>query len=240
MRIFHMENQTAAAEPKQKKSLSDRAKKIGFKTDKGSMILVLFILAVLGALFAFKDLFIAATVNGTPISRWSIIRELEKNSGQQALDIIITKKLIETEAVKAGVSISKEELEAEIKTIEDQVSTQGGTLEMALAQQGITGEQFREQLELQKKLEKILADTVQVTDEEVNQYLAQSQAPIPAGTDESEFKNQIREQLKNQKFNVEADKWITGIKGNAEIRYYVDYGKPAAAPIEAPSSSQSQ
>lgn len=239
-----MENQTASTEPKQKKSLSDIAKKIGFKTDKGSVLIALFILAVLGALFAFKGLFVAATVNGAPISRVSVIQELEKNSGQQALDIIITKKLIEAEAAKAGVTVSQEDIDAEIKTIEDQVSTQGGTLEMALAQQGITEEQLREQLGLQKKMEKILADKIQVTDEEVNQYLTQNKTPLPAGTSEAEFKDQIRDQLKNQKFNAEADKWITGIKADAKIQYFVGYGKPAPAPLpaptEAPVSSQDQ
>jgi foldase protein PrsA len=203
-------------------------------------LLVILALAVVGAAFSFKDLFIAATVDGMPISRLSVIRELEKNSGQQALDIIITKKLIEAETAKAGISVSEADIEAEIKTIEDQVSKQGGTLEMALAQQGITEEQFREQLVLQKKLEKILADKIQVTDEEVNQYLAQSKTPVPAGTNEAEFKDQIRDQLKNQKFNVEADKWITSIKGGAAVRYYVDYGKPAPTPVELPSDSQSQ
>lgn len=236
-----MENQTTPAGQEPTNKISDIAKRFNFfKMNKLTTLFVIFALAVIGTLFYFKSLFIAATVNGVPISRLSVIGELEKNSGQQALDIIITKKLIEAEASKTGVTVSQEDIDAEIKTIEDQVSKQGGTLEMALAQQGMTEEQFQEQLILQKKLEKILADKIQITDEEVNQYVAQSKAPVPAGTSETEFKDQIRDQLKNQKFNVEADKWITDLKAKANIQYYVGYGKPAAAQIDVPSSSQSQ
>lgn len=201
------------------------------KKNKLILLLLLAVLALLGTLFVFKDLFVAATVNGTPISRLAVIRELEKNSGQQALDVIITKKLIEAEVARAGITLSAQELEQEISTLEADVSKQGGTLAGALAQQGITQEEFRQQLTLQKKLEKLLSDKIQVTDEEVTAYLAKSKAPTPSGMSEEEFKNQIREQLKNQKFNLEADQWITKLKTDATIKYYVEYGKPAPLPV---------
>lgn len=213
-----------------------------YKEHKKNTHIVLGAIVVLGLLFLGKSLFIAAMVNGVPISRWSVIQELEKNSGQQALDIIITKKLIETAADKQGVSVSEADIDTEIQTIETEVSKQGVTLETALAQQGITREQLREQITLQKKLEKILEDKVAVSDEEVDQYLTQSKTPLPSGVSDEDFKNQIREQLKKQKFNVEADKWITSIKGSADIQYYVGYGKPPVAvePVEMPTNGEAQ
>ncbi len=213
-----------------------------YKEHKKNTHIVLGAIVVLGLLFLGKSLFIAAIVNGVPISRWSVIQELEKNSGQQALDIIITKKLIETAADKQGVSVSEADIDTEIQTIEEEVSKQGVTLDIALAQQGITTEQLREQITLQKKLEKILEDKLAVSDEEVGQYLAQSKTPLPTGMSDADFKNQIREQLKKQKFNVEADKWITSIKGSADIQYYVGYGKPPVAtmPAEMPASTETQ
>lgn len=199
-------------------------------------------LVVLSILFLAKSLFIAAMVNGVPISRWSVIQELEKNSGQQALDIIITKKLIETAALKQGVSVSQSDIDTEIQSIETEVSQQGSTLEMILAQQGMTIEQLREQITIQKKLEHILADKVAVSDEEVTQYLTQNKMPAPTGMSDADFQNQIREQLKKQKFNIEADKWITGIKADADIQYYVGYGQPpvTAPPVEIPASTETQ
>src|SRR3990167_10320737 len=100
-------------------------------------------LLVFVALFFAKGFFVAATVNGSPVSRLSVIKELEKQGGKQALEAIINKKLIETELNKQKVTVTKEEVDAEIDKIKSQVISQGGTLEMALAQQGMTEEKLR-------------------------------------------------------------------------------------------------
>ncbi len=75
------------------KSLGGRVASLD-RTTK-SFIVVFGVFAVLLVLFnAFKGQFIAATVNGSSISRWSLIQELEKQSGKSTLDTMITKKLI--------------------------------------------------------------------------------------------------------------------------------------------------
>jgi parvulin-like peptidyl-prolyl isomerase len=232
-----MENQTGEISQTQA-SVTSRAKgKYVFKINKRTTLLTIIILAVLGVLFYFKGLFIAAIVDGKPISRFEVIKELENTSGRQALDALVVKQLISAEANKAGVAVSQEDVDAEIQKIKDKISKQGGTLEMILAQQGINQDQFREQISLQKKLEKILGDKIQVTDEEVNQYFTQNKITPPAGVSEDEIKNQIREQLKNQKFSTEADKWVTDHKSQASIQYYVWYGKSEPEPAQEPPVS---
>ncbi|HLC95292.1 MAG TPA: hypothetical protein VJH89_02280, partial [Patescibacteria group bacterium] len=188
---------------------------------------------------------IAATINGTPISRLSVIRELETNSGQQALDILITKKLIDMESIKMNIVVSETDINTEIQKLETRLAEQGGTLQMILDQQGMTEAQLREQVALQKKLENILNDKIGVTDEEVQEYITKNKLTPPTGTDENIFKDQVRDQLKNQKFNVEAGKWIDEIKASATIKYYVDYGAPEVIPAldtteAAPVSSSGQ
>jgi hypothetical protein len=234
-----MENQTGEISQTQT-SVTSRAKgKYVFKINKRTTLLTIIILAILGVLFYFKGLFIAAVVDGKPISRFEVIKELENTSGRQALDALVVKQLISAEANKAGIVVSQKDVDAEIQKMEDKVSKQGGTLELLLAQQGINQDQFREQISLQKKLEKILGDKIQVTDEEVNQYFTQNKITPPAGVSEDEIKNQIREQLKNQKFSTEADKWVTDHKSQASIQYYVWYGKPEPEPAqESPVSTK--
>ncbi|MGK2848734.1 MAG: hypothetical protein ACSLEX_01575 [Minisyncoccota bacterium] len=188
------------------------------------------VLAVLALIFWYRGLFVAVSIDGSPISRLSVIRELEKTSGSQALDILITKKLINTATLKQGIVVSQTDVDTEIKKLETEISSQGATLEMALAQQGITQEQLEEQMFLQKKLEKILGDAVNVSDEELDQYLAKNSGLIPADSDTEEMRNQMREQLKRQKFNTEADKWLAHQKQNADIRYYVEYGNSDTMP----------
>ena len=95
-------------------------------TKTAIIVAVIIILAALA--YYYKSLFIAVTVNGSPITRLAVIEELEKVSGKQVLDSLITKKLINGEAIKKGVSVTSEEVDAEIKNIENQIKAQGQTL----------------------------------------------------------------------------------------------------------------
>lgn len=181
------------------------------------------IVLIVTALFFAKGIFVAATVNGSPISRLSVIAELEKQGGKQALEAIIDKKLIETELNKQGISVSKEEIDAEIEKIKTQVTAQGMTLEMALTQQGMTEEKLREQIAIQKKLEKLLADKVIVSEAEIEAYIKDSKATLPKNVKMEDFRKQISEQLKGQKFQSEAQQWVSDLTTNAKIKYYVNY-----------------
>lgn len=195
-----------------------------FKKPKPLVIAIgVAVILILVALFFAKGIFVAATVNGSPISRLSVIQELEKQGGKQALEAIIDKKLIETELNKQKITVTQEEVAAEIKKIEAQVTSQGGTLEMALSQQGMTKEKLEEQITIQKKLEKLLADKVAVTEAEIDTYLKDSKATPPKDVKMEDFRKQISDQLKQQKFQQEAQKWVSDLTASAKIKYYVNY-----------------
>ena len=179
-------------------------------------------LVALGLFFA-KGLFIAATVNGNPISRLSVVRELEEHSGKQALESLIQRKLIEAELNKKGITITQEEIDIELKRIEGQVVSQGETLKDVLVAQGMTEEQLREQVAVQKKLEKLLADKTQVSDEELNAYIENNKITPPESVKIEDFRKQLSDQLKQQKFQQEAQKWVSDLITSAKIRYYVNY-----------------
>ena len=195
-----------------------------FKKSKPIIIAIgVAVILVIAALFFAKGLFVAATVNGSPISRLSVIQELEKQGGKQALETIIDKKLIETELNKQNITVAKEEVDEDVKKIEVQVASQGSTLEIALTTQGMTIEKLREQITIQKKLEKLLADKVAVTEEEIDTYLKDLKATPPKDVKTEDFRKQIGDQLKQQKFQQEAQKWVSGLTASAKIKYYVNY-----------------
>ncbi len=197
---------------------------VKFKKPKPLVIAIgIAVILIVVALFFAKGIFVAATVNGSPISRLSVIQELEKQGGKQTLEAIIDKKLIETELSKQKVTATKDEVDAEIDKIKAQVTAQGGTLEMALAQQGMTEENLREQITIQKKLEKLLADKVAVTEAEIDTYIKDSKATPPKDVKMEDFRKQIGEQLKGQKFQQEAQKWVSDLTASAKIKYYVTY-----------------
>lgn len=182
------------------------------------------VLIILTALFFAKGLFVAATVNGSPIGRLSVIKELERQGGKQVLEALINQKLIETEFNKQKVSVTQEEISEEIKKIEAQVASQGGgTLKDALAMQGMTEEKLREQIAIQKRIEKLLAATIAVSDAEIDAYIKDNKATPPEGVETEDFRKELSDQLKQQKFQQEAQKWVSGLTARAKIKYYVNY-----------------
>lgn len=214
-----MENENIAED--QGDVVTNTSKEIQVTIKKSQLVLFAIcagMVLVLGALFFSKGFFVAATVNGSPISRLSVVQELEKQGGKQALESIITEKLIKNELEKNDIVVESSAVDTKIKEIESQVVSQGGTLEDALIEQGMTIEELKEQLQTQLKLEKIVADKVVVTDEEVDSYITTNEI-----TSSEEVKVQIKEQLRQQKFQVEAQKWIANITANANVKYYVTY-----------------
>lgn len=178
---------------------------------------------IVGALALMQGYVVAATVNGKPITRLSVIKELEAQSGKEALESRIQETLIEAELAKAGVSVSKEEIDAEIQKIEAQVSSQGGTLKDALAAQGMTEEDLRGRIEEQKQIEKMFADKVQVTDEEAAAYIKNEKLVASEGESAEAHTAEVKEQLRRQKLQTEAQAWISGLVAGAKIKYYVNY-----------------
>ncbi|MEK7151828.1 MAG: SurA N-terminal domain-containing protein [Patescibacteria group bacterium] len=215
-----MENDTTTLQ--QPNSNQSRIRSLTRFANKKTVVLAVIIGLILVALFYFKGTFVAATVNGSPISRLSVVSQLEKEGGKNVLDSLITEKLIESEVKKRGIVTTDDEINQEIKNIEASIVGQGGTLEAALQEQGMTLEGLKKRIGTQKAVEKILEDKIQVTDEEVNTYITDNKVTLPKGN-ESEAKKQISVQLRNQKLNQEASQWINGIRTEAKIKYYVEY-----------------
>lgn len=175
------------------------------------------------ALFVTQGYVVAATVNGTPISRLSVIRDLEQRSGKQALEAKIRDSLITSEIEKAGIAIPEDEVNAEIEKIKQQVTGQGGAFEQALAEQGMTEAALREEIVIQKGMEKLLEDKVQITEADVDAFVEENKIKKPQGLAEADFRSQVLDGMKRQKFQTEAQAWIADLEANANITYYVDY-----------------
>jgi len=180
------------------------------------------VIVLLALIFVGKGLFIAATVNGSPISRLSVISELEKNSGKAALESLIVEKLINKEADKKDIKVSDDEINAEISKAETQIKAQGGTLDEALASQGMTLEILKKQIAIQKKLEALLADKVQVTDADITKFIADNKINIPKG-EEVSYNEQIIGSIKQQKLSAESKLLVESLKAENTIRYFVSY-----------------
>lgn len=181
------------------------------------------VLLIIGAFLFTRGYVVAVTVNGTPISRLAIIGELEKQGGKQALEAAIQEQLIKKTLEEKNIFIEDNVVEEEIKLIEENVKSQGGTLEAALEQQGMTITVLREQIKTQKGIEMAISDKLTISDEEVASYAETAGIKKPTEMSENEFIDAIKEQLKQQKFQTEAASWVQNLTDSADITYYVSY-----------------
>lgn len=179
-------------------------------------------LVAIALLISARSLFIAAMVNGVPITRIEVIRNLEKQRGAQMLESMVNEKLIYQEARKANVSASADDVSAEVEKIKAQMVAQGQVLDSYLVSQGISQELFEDQIKLQLTLEKVLGDKLNVTDEEVNSFLEANKEYLPE-MGENELKDLARGELRQQKLSAVVPAWLTELKDNSSIDYIYQY-----------------
>lgn len=205
-----------------KKIFKDPKKYFKNPNSKKSLILGLITLTVLLILYLFKGLFVAALVNGQPISRISIVRNLERRGGQDALDSLINQALIFQEAKKQNVNITSEEVNGTISEIEASLENQGG-LDQALFLEGITRDDLVKQIRMQKLVEKMLAGRVNVTEAEVNEYIEINNDTLPEDKTAEEINEIVKNQLEQQKLSSEIQIWLGDLMQKAKINYFVEY-----------------
>lgn len=194
-------------------------KSLRFK--KRHIVILLGVLLLAGLLYYFRGYFVVATVNGQPISRVSLVRELEEQNGKQALTSLITKTLIEQEARKKNVTVSDSEVDTQIKEIETNLEKQGQKLNAALEAQGMSINTLRNQIRLQKLVEKLVGN-VAISDKEVNEYLEQNKESLPTDQKPEQLKPQIKEQLRQTKLNEKIQTWLSDIQTKAKITHFTN------------------
>ncbi len=185
------------------------------------IILAAVLIAIVILIFKFKGLFVAATVNGQPITRLEVLKQLEKEGGKSVLDNLVINDLVLQEAAKEKVTASSTVIEAQITQIS--ASLNGQDLNSALAAQGMTRKDLEAQVKLQILVQKMAGKDVTVTDKEVEDYFNQNIATYPKGTKLDNVKDQIKKDLTQQKTNESITTWIANLKSKAKINYFVSY-----------------
>ena len=209
--IYFMDNETQDA-------VITNKKKFGAKP----IIYILIIVIIVAVGLYFSRGMIAATVDGSPITKSTLNKKLEKQFGKEVLDALIIEKLVEKAAEEKNITVNDEDVNTEIQNIENQLAAQDTTLEQALQTQGLTVKDLKDQIILQKKLELLLAGEINVTDDEVNKFITDNNLTIPAENPDA-FIAQVRQQLNQQKINTRAQDWINEQKSNAKIKYYTEF-----------------
>jgi parvulin-like peptidyl-prolyl isomerase len=194
-------------------------------------IILTAVVIVIALVYIYRGLFIAAMVNGQPIFRWQILSEAEKAQGTQVLDNLVLEALVEQKAREKGVQISDQLVDERIESIRQDVIAQGQDLEELLALQGMTMDDLQHQIRLQQTIEALVGSDIEVTQEEIDQYLEENQEFLPEGSTEEELNTMATEQLQQQKLSTEYQAWMDKTKAEAKLQYFGRYIQDEA-PLE--------
>ena len=188
-----------------------------------ALVFALLVLGLGALLYNYKSLFIAATVQGKPIYRWEVIRVLESQLGEQALNNMIEKKLVQNEAAAKNIVVSQDEINMKIATIQDGIVQGGQTMEQFLEQNGMTEADFRDQVRHIALIEKLMQDKVTVTEEEITQYIEENKENFPEITDDEQGRSLVRESLKQTKMSQEYYNYIAELKTAGNVNVLINY-----------------
>lgn len=174
-------------------------------------------------LFACKGLFVAAVVNGEPISRLSVVQQLEAQNGKDALDSLISETLIKQEASKEHVSVSQSEVNAAEQQISNTLKSQGMTLDQALSSRGMTKQQLENQIVVQQMVTKMVGKNITVSDQQVQDYITANKDSLPQGLSDDQLKAQVKQQLLQQALQNKTQSFVADLQKKASIQYFVSY-----------------
>lgn len=175
------------------------------------------LIIALGLIFVLKNQLIVAWVNGQPITRLDLVAELEKTSGKKTLDYLVTKTLILQEANKQQVVVTDKEVNDQLKSLRDNIAKSGQNYQALLAAQGLTEVQLKEQIKIQKIVDKIAGKGVNVSNAEVTDYINKNKDQFPKDTTPEELVTQVKNQLLQQKISDATQKWLTSLRTKAKI-----------------------
>ncbi len=191
-----------------------------------ALVIVSFSLIDLAVQYLNND-YSVAVVNGVRISKGIWHDRLEKAYGGAVATQLIEDQIIESEAKKADVSVSKEEIDAEIDKIIESIGGQE-MFESALVANNITLEELRDQIEIDLLSTKILSPSLEYTEDDVKEFFNQySDVIFPNETaaleegaklDFETYKDQVEETYIQQQVQTKRTSWLTEKKAEYKIQ----------------------
>lgn len=203
------------SEPKTSWSILDRIKK--YRPTRRDYLLVLILGLILLAVFK-KSWFVAATVNGTPITNLELFSKMNDQYRQQTLNQLINEKVIFEEAKKKNIVVDNNQINDKISELEKSV---GGAqvLDSLLSQQGQTRDSLKQQLKVQLIIEKLYQNEATVSAEEVNNFITQNAAALQA-TDSAGQIQEATNILRQQKLSELFSQKFQELRQNTNIQIF--------------------
>ncbi len=189
-----------------------------FRANKKLMAAVVIFVIVVGLLYSKTSWFIAAIVNGSPITNFELLNKINRQYRQPVLTQLINEKIINSAIQKSGVSVSSSDIDKSLSQIELNVGG-AAALDGLLSQQGQTRADLREQLKLQLSLEKMYVKEATVSAEEIADYISKNNSQMSA-TDSAGQAKEAEGALKQQKLQKIFAEKFQALKQSAKIQVF--------------------
>jgi len=181
---------------------------------------VLGIILLIALVYSLRGFFLGAIVNGQPITRFKIMKEAEQAQGVQILDGLVMETLIVQKAREQGVQISDAAIMAKIDEYRKNFAESGQDFDQLLEMQGLTMDKIKNQVKIQMLVEALISTDIEVTDEQVNQYLEENKEFLPEDMSEEELRELVVDQLKQQELSARFQDWTQKLRDQAKIEYF--------------------
>lgn len=190
---------------------------LNFKTSK-TFYIVLVALGILLLAFFKKSWFVAAIVNGTPITNLELQIKLNQQFKTQTLNQLINEKVILDEAKKNGIILQESEINNKLADLEKNV---GGkeALDALLSQQSQTRMSLKDQLKVQLVISKLYDKEASVSGDEVSKFIEQNKQLLRA-TESAQQEKEAYDSIKNQKLSQIFSQKFQELRQKAKIQTF--------------------
>lgn len=167
---------------------------------------------------------VIATVNGEKIHRSEYDKAVAQQNGEEVLDGLVLERLVSSEARKRNVTVSQDETDKLLNEQKQQFGNEQA-FQAALAQAGLSEDDLVKRLRLSEMLRRMVADKIEVSDQEISATFANTADRYPGQTVE-QAREQIKSDIQQQKQQNAVRDLLDQVRAEATIETHLP-GKPA-------------
>lgn len=165
-----------------------------------------------------KGWFVAAMVNGQPITSVELLNRLSQEQGSQVLDNMVNEKIIIQEAKKNNALPEQAEIDSRIGDLEKRYGG-AASLDNLLATQGQSRKILQDQIKIQLAAEKLYGSLATVSTQEVEDFVKQYKTALQS-TDPAVQKEEAVSAIKQRKLGQIFSEKFQELKKNANVKLF--------------------
>lgn len=168
-----------------------------------------------------RGLFVAGTVNKSPVSRIELNAKMAEKYASQTFEEIVSERLLAENLKKNKIVVSSKEVQDELAKIKAQY---GGEeqFKAAIAQFGMTEAKALQSIEQSIGLKKLVESTnkIEITDAAVSKYFTDNKANY-TGKKLEEVAAEIKDTLYQQEIYTKSQEWYTQVRKDAKVSSFL-------------------